>query len=71
MEKGRNSAYVIQDRGLRDIFGSRRGEGTGDWRRWHTEEINELCFLTNVLVENISSGKWCVGVWRGWNRDIF
>jgi len=58
MEKGRNSSYnVIQESVLRDIFESRRDEGTSDWRRWHTEEINELYFLANVLLENISRGK--------------
>jgi len=71
MEKGRNSAYVIQDTGLRDIFGSRRDEVAGEWRRWHTEEINERYFLANVLVENISSGKSCVVIWRGCSRGVF
>jgi len=32
-KKGRNSAVVIQARILRNIFGSRRDEVAGDWRR--------------------------------------
>jgi hypothetical protein len=33
---------VFENKVLRRIFGSRRDEVTGDWRRLHNEEINVL-----------------------------
>ena len=33
---------VFENRALRRIFGPRRDEVTGDWRRLHNEEINDL-----------------------------
>jgi len=40
----------------KNLFGSRRDDVTGDWKRWHNVEFNELYFLANVLLENISRG---------------
>ena len=34
---------------LRRIFGSRREEVTGDWRRLHNEEINVLYSSPNIV----------------------
>jgi hypothetical protein len=33
---------VIQNRVLRRIFGSKWDEVTGEWRRLHKEELNDL-----------------------------
>ena len=33
---------VFENKVLRRIFGPRRDEVTGDWRRFHNEEINVL-----------------------------
>jgi len=33
---------VFENRVLRRIFGPRRDEVTGEWRRWHNEELNDL-----------------------------
>ena len=33
---------VFENKVLRRIFGPRRNEVTGDWRRLHNEEINDL-----------------------------
>jgi len=38
-KKGINSAVVIQARIRRNIFGSRRDEVAGDWRRWHMRRL--------------------------------
>jgi hypothetical protein len=34
---------VFENRGLRGIIGSKRDGGTGEGRRLHTEELNDLC----------------------------
>jgi len=34
---------------LRRIFGPRRDEVTGDWLRFHNEEINVLYSSTNIV----------------------
>jgi hypothetical protein len=34
---------------LRRIFGPRRDEVTGDWRRMHNEELNDLYALSSVV----------------------
>jgi hypothetical protein len=34
---------VFENRVLRRIFGSRRDEITGEWRKLHNEELNDLC----------------------------
>jgi len=39
---------VFENRVLRRIFGSKRDEVTGDWRKLHNEEIYAL-YLPNVV----------------------
>ena len=34
---------------LRKIFGPKREEVTGEWRRLHSEKINDLHFLLNII----------------------
>ena len=34
---------------MRNIFGSRRDEVTGEWRRLHNEELNDLYGSTNIV----------------------
>ena len=34
---------VFENMVLRRIFGLRRGEVTGEWRRLHNGELNDLC----------------------------
>jgi len=42
---------------LRRIFGRKRGEVTGKWRKLHKEELNDLySSLKNILV--IKSRRW-------------
>jgi hypothetical protein len=36
---------VFENRVLRRIFGSKRGEVTGDWRKLHNEELHNLYVL--------------------------
>jgi hypothetical protein len=36
---------VFENRVLRRIFGSKRNEVTGEWRRLHKKELYALCFM--------------------------
>jgi hypothetical protein len=40
---------VFENRVLRRIFGSKRDEVTGEWRRLHNEEINDLYSSPNII----------------------
>jgi hypothetical protein len=34
---------------LRRIFGPRRDEVTGDWKKLHSEEFHKLCSISNII----------------------
>jgi hypothetical protein len=68
---------VFENRVLRRVFGPRRDEVTGEWRKLHNEELNELHSLPNI-VRVVKSRKmilaghvagmgekreWCTGCW--------
>jgi hypothetical protein len=40
---------LFYNRVLRKVFGPKRDEGTGEWRKLHNEELNDLYFLTNIV----------------------
>jgi hypothetical protein len=40
---------VFENRVLRRIFGPKRDEATGDWRRTHNEELNDLYSSPNII----------------------
>ena len=40
---------VFENRVLRRIFGPRKDEITGEWRRLHNEELNDLYSLPNTV----------------------
>jgi hypothetical protein len=40
---------VFENRVLRRIFGPRRDEVTGDWRKLHNEELHNLYSSPNIL----------------------
>ena len=62
---------VFENMVLRRIFGPRRDEVTGDWRRLHNEELNDLyCSPNIVLVIKSGRKRWaghvaCMGEERG------
>jgi hypothetical protein len=40
---------VFENRVLRRIFGLKRDEVTGEWKRLHNEELYGLCFSPNII----------------------
>jgi hypothetical protein len=40
---------VCENRVLRKIFGPKRDEATGEWRRLHNEELNDLYSSPNII----------------------
>jgi hypothetical protein len=43
---------VFENRVLREIFGPKRDEATGEWRRLHNEEFHGLCSSPDVIRVN-------------------
>jgi hypothetical protein len=40
---------VFENRVLRRVFEPKRDEVTGEWRKLHNEELNDLYFLPNIV----------------------
>jgi len=40
---------VFENRVLRRVFGSKRDEVTGEWRKLHNEELRDLYSLPNIV----------------------
>jgi len=40
---------VFENRVLRRIFGTKRDEVTGEWRKLHNEELNDLYSPPNIV----------------------
>ena len=47
--EGGTQVRVYENRGLRRIFGPRRDEVTGKWRKRHNEELNNLYSSLNIV----------------------
>ena len=41
---------VFENRVLRRIFGPKRDEVTGEWRKLHNEELNDLYYSPNIVL---------------------
>jgi len=40
---------VFENMVLRRVFGPRKDEVSGEWRRWHNEELNDLYSSPNIV----------------------
>ena len=40
---------MFENRVLRRVFGPKRNEVTGEWRKLHNEEVNDLYSLPNIV----------------------
>jgi hypothetical protein len=40
---------LFENRVLRSVFGLQRDEVTGEWRKLHNEELNDLSSLPNIV----------------------
>ena len=67
---------MFENRVLKRIFGPKRDEVTGEWRKLHNKELNDLyCSLNIVLVMKSRRMRWaghvaCMGERRGTYRDV-
>jgi hypothetical protein len=61
----------FENRVLRRIFEPKRDKITGEWRKLHTDELNDLYFSPNILpVIKMRKMRWaghvqCIRDWRG------
>jgi len=60
---------VFENMVLRRIFGPRRYKITGEWRRLHNEELNDLYSSPNIVrVIKIEKNEMGWAMWRIWVR---
>ena len=64
---------VFENRVLRRIFGPKRDEVRGEWRKLHTDELNDLYCATNIIrVLKSRRMRWAGHVVRmGKNKDVY
>jgi len=73
---------VFENMVLRRIFGPRRDEVTGEWRRLHNEELNDLYTSPSIVrviksrrirwarqVARMGQERGCIGSWWGNRRE--
>jgi hypothetical protein len=67
---------VFENRVLRRVFGPKRDEVTGEWRKLHNEELKDLYSLPNIVrVVKSRRMRWAghvarMGEWRGVHRVL-
>jgi hypothetical protein len=65
--------WVSENRVLRRVFGPKRDEVTGEWRKLHNEELNDLYSLPNIVrVVKSRRMRWAGHVERmGEDRSVY
>jgi len=67
----RDPLIAVENRVLRKIFGPKRDEVTGEWRKLHNEELNDLYSSPNiVLMIKSRRMRWAGHVVRMGERHI-
>ena len=62
---------MFENRVLRGIFGSKRDEVRGEWRKLHDEELNDLYCSPNIVrVINSKRMRWVGHVARMGERSV-
>jgi hypothetical protein len=62
---------VFENRVLRRIFGPKRDEATGEWRRLHNEELTDLYSSPNIIrVIKSRRMRWAGHVGRMGKREV-
>ena len=64
---------MFENRVLRGVFGPKRDEVTGEWRKLHNEELSDLCSLPNIVrVVKSRRMRWAGHVARmGQGRGVY
>jgi hypothetical protein len=64
---------VLENRVLRRVFGPKRGEATGEWRKLHNEELHDLYYSPSMIrIINVRRMRWAAHVTRmGENRNTY
>jgi hypothetical protein len=62
---------VFENRVLRRVFGPKRDEVTGDWRKLHNEELHNLCSSPNIIrMIKVRSMRWAGHIARMGRRGM-
>jgi hypothetical protein len=63
---------VFENRVLRRIFGPKRDEVIGGWRKLHNEELNNLCYSPSIIREIKSKRmRWAACTRMGEKRNAY
>jgi hypothetical protein len=63
--RGEHRLRVLENRVLRKIFGPKRDEVMGEWRRLHNKELYDLYSSPNIEVIKSRIVRW-MGIWHMW-----
>ena len=60
---------MFENRVLRSVFGPKRDEVTGEWRKLHNEGLSDLYPFPNIVrVVKSRRMRWA-GMWRVWGGE--
>jgi hypothetical protein len=80
--EGGNRPRVFENRVLRRIFGPKKDEVMGGWRKLHNEDLHDLCSSPSIIrmiklrrmrwagnVAQMGTREMCVGYWCESQRE--